>query len=746
MLFRTALALGVLLAFSDALSRQKRIVGGYPSLVPESDGFNVSQQSDNSGDSETDENNVIQVQDDYRSATVTGVEEPEGYQAYKGIRYAEPPVGRLRFQRPSFLRLSGEVDATKFGSPCPQLSSDGSGLVGSEDCLFLNVFTPLKKLNNSNIPVLIWIHGGGFFSGSALQYGPAHLVKNNIIVVTIQYRLGSLGWLTSNLKLLPGNVGLFDMSAAVQWVKDYINHFNGDPERIVVSGQGSAASAVTLLTMSDFTKGMISGIVAMSGSPLSAFAVDPAPKQTYQNMTMLLGCDQSVPLQAIRCLQMLSIQTIINADYKYQNTKLGKEGYLTGLGSLLNVGPAVEGHNDGRFLPNFILDSPLRLLKKHKLPKIPMLTGVNKLETKSGILGKYRNQVIDNLNKIPDYVNKVLPQKVLNTNTGLFKNGSVNNALKHLFENIDYLNLFTSRLETGVKEFTKVMQGTTDALFNLPAFFTSHLWSTRSSAYFYSFEHKPSMKSPGKWFLPSILGNPNKEVSKNDGTNSQHVEDNGEPGHGDELIYLYDVRSIEGKQISGTELKDKKDIEMRDNFTSLVAEFVKNGKPKLKILGDEWPSFTSSKQSDYVVLGENSRIENKFRFCEMGLWGGVPDILQSTYCNLPGISDILKTVPDLLQNGVLGDVTEGAVNLLSLNTIDGLLKNGNNGLLGTNNNGLLSTNNNGLLGTHNNGLLGTNNNGIRGTLGVKKPDATTKTPNLNTQKPTNILSGLGVLG
>lgn len=73
----------------------------------------------------------------------------------------------------------------------------------------------------------------------------------------------------------------------------------------------------------------------------------------------------------------------------FQSAKLLKEGYLTGLGSLLNVGPAVEGNNDGRFLPFILVDSPLRLLKKHKLPAIPMLTGVNKLETKSGILGKY---------------------------------------------------------------------------------------------------------------------------------------------------------------------------------------------------------------------------------------------------------------------------------------------------------------------------------------------------------------------
>lgn len=92
-------------------------------------------------------------------------------------------------------------------------------------------------------------------------------------------------------------------------------------------------------------------------------------------------------------------------------------------------------------------------------------------------------------------------------------------------------------------------------------------------------------------------------------------------------------------------------------------------------MGDEWPSFTSSKQSDYVILDENSRIENKFRFCEMGLWGGVPDILQSSFCNLPGISNILNTVPDLLNNGVLGDVTEGTVNLLGnpIKALEGLI-------------------------------------------------------------------------
>lgn len=150
-------------------------------------------------------------------------------------------------------------------------------------------------------------------------------------------------------------------------------------------------------------------------------------------------------------------------------------------------------------------------------------------------------------------------------------------------------------------------------------------------------------------------------------------------------------------------------------------------------MGDEWPTFTSSKQSDYVVLDENPRIQNKFRFCEMGLWGGVPDILQSKDCDLPGISDILKTVPGLINNDILGEVAEGTVNLLGnpLNKISGLLQPSNtqNGLLGGN---LLNNNKNGQ-----NGLLG----GVTGTLGIKQEN---KKPSVVTQKP-NPLGGLSNL-
>ncbi|XP_050433145.1 carboxylesterase 4A [Adelges cooleyi] len=677
------------LALCQANLRIKRIVGGYPALVPEGDGVpndineKINKTNDNNiiqPSSSTTVNNIIYVQDQYRTAEILGVEEPEGVCAFKGIRYAEPPVGRLRFQRPVFIPLNGKYEATKYGPPCPQLSSDNRGIVGSEDCLFLNVFTPLKKNCKKNYPVMIWIHGGGLNSGSALQYGVSHLVKKDVIVVTIQYRLGSLGWITNNLKELSGNMALFDMRIAIKWTKEYISFFNGDPERIVLAGQGSGASAATLLSMTDFTKGMLSGVFALSGSPVSPFAVDSKPEITYSNITKLMGCNQAVGLEVVKCLQMLSLKDIISADTKFENMKISNEGYLTGLANLLSTGPVVEGKNDGRFLPFLLLDTPLNLMKMNRIPKIPILTGVNKLETKSGILGKYRAQVQEKLTQIPDYINKVLPNNILKSNSGLFKNGNVNNVLQSLFENNNYLKLVSSSLGNTVKDFEKVVQGTTDALFNLPAFFTSHLWSKHSSSYFYSFEYKSkSFKTPGKWFLPNILGAHNKDNVKNDVGNTHNSakkdEDTGEPGHGDELIYLYDVRSIEGMPIPGSELKDQSDIEMRDNFTSLVAEFIHHGKPRLSKLDDEWPSFTSAKRSDYVILSENSRIEKKFRFCEMGLWGGLPDILQSSYCNFPGISDILKTVPDLLKEGVLGDVTSNAINALSnpLNKIAGLV-------------------------------------------------------------------------
>lgn len=109
-------------------------------------------------------------------------------------------VNNINLQRATPVRLEGDINATAWGPPCPQLSNDGTNkIVGSEDCLFLNVFTPSLPDLNDGYPVLIWIHGGGFTRGSACQYEMRNLINKKMVVVSIQYRLGSLGNLRETL-------------------------------------------------------------------------------------------------------------------------------------------------------------------------------------------------------------------------------------------------------------------------------------------------------------------------------------------------------------------------------------------------------------------------------------------------------------------------------------------------------------------------------------------------------------------
>lgn len=151
--------------------------------------------------------------------------------------------------------LQGDIDATKLPSPCIQPVPGKNKTVGSEDCLFLNIFTPELPTGTEGLPVIVWIHGGGFRFGSASQYGVRHLIGKRIIIVSIQYRLGSLGFLSTGTREMPGNVALWDMALATQWVRNYIGFFGGNPFRIVIMGHDTGASSALLVALSNIAKG-----------------------------------------------------------------------------------------------------------------------------------------------------------------------------------------------------------------------------------------------------------------------------------------------------------------------------------------------------------------------------------------------------------------------------------------------------------------------------------------------------------
>jgi para-nitrobenzyl esterase len=200
--------------------------------------------------------------------------------AFMGLPYAAAPVGDLRWKAPEPpAKWKGERDATKYGAHCSQgmvfadmVFQDG---VASEDCLFLNVYAPADAKTKSKLPVMFWIHGGGYAGGASSE--PRHngdfLPTKGVVLVTMNYRLGVFGFLATadmakEANGAAGNYGLLDMVAALQWVKANINKFGGDPENVTIFGESAGSFAVSTLMASPAAKGLFQKAIGESGGAL----------------------------------------------------------------------------------------------------------------------------------------------------------------------------------------------------------------------------------------------------------------------------------------------------------------------------------------------------------------------------------------------------------------------------------------------------------------------------------------------
>lgn len=188
---------------------------------------------------------------------------------YLGIPYAVPPVGSLRWTPPQpFGRWHGVFQATQFGNFCTQ-----PGL-GSEDCLYLNVYTPHQRKNSHKhhgLPVMVWIHGGSLVTGGGGFYDPTRIIEQSgVIVVTINYRVGLFGFFAHPAidaeGHLNGNYGLMDQQLAMRWVKRNINAFGGDPNRITIFGESAGGQSVYSNLASPTAAGLFQRAISESGS------------------------------------------------------------------------------------------------------------------------------------------------------------------------------------------------------------------------------------------------------------------------------------------------------------------------------------------------------------------------------------------------------------------------------------------------------------------------------------------------
>uniref|UniRef100_T1HI60 COesterase domain-containing protein n=1 Tax=Rhodnius prolixus TaxID=13249 RepID=T1HI60_RHOPR len=238
--------------------------------------------------------------------------------SFLNVRYAQPITAH--FQDP--VPLAAEPIQFYNGTDlpvCVQIDpiSDPEKVIGQQDCLFLNIYT---HQTNGSVPVMLWIHGGGwnFGSGNEEYFGPGALMDEDIVLVTINYRIGPLGFASLEDEILPGNYGLKDQAEAIKWVHKNIHNFGGDPQMITLFGQSVGAASV-LYHMKGKLAERIRGGIAQSGSSLSPWA--KGPPGAVRRMTLRLaenaGCKQTTTKEIADCLRLLAPEKLVEASKRF---------------------------------------------------------------------------------------------------------------------------------------------------------------------------------------------------------------------------------------------------------------------------------------------------------------------------------------------------------------------------------------------------------------------------------------------
>lgn len=295
---------------------------------------------------------------------------------FLGIPYARPPIGNLRFKPPQPVAAYDDLQALEFGSICPQHAFNGevtSEIVGNEDCLFLNIFTislPQNETSAKLKPVMLWIHGGAFVFGSSNIYDPAPLIKKNVVVVTINYRLGGLGFLTFGNDIVGGNMGIRDQIAAVQWTFSFIQYFGGDPTKITIFGESAGAISVNAIQLSPKSLGLISGAIIQSGTML-AYRTDAEvnkPERIAAKLASVFNCTStSYDSAMLDCLQDISIEDfLVQTKVSLQIEEKETDEFERGIWQ-----PVVDSYSSDPVIPV----DPLTALSRGQFNRVPIITG-----------------------------------------------------------------------------------------------------------------------------------------------------------------------------------------------------------------------------------------------------------------------------------------------------------------------------------------------------------------------------------
>jgi len=317
-----------------------------------------------------------------------GIEADANTWAWLGIPYAKPPVGELRWKAPQDPEpWGGARECTEFCSECTQQAMGQTWvpldyIVGSEDCLYLNIWRP--QSDETALPVYFWIHGGSNNFGTVKDYNGAGIAgKLNMVVVVIQYRLGPLGWFThpslrsgENAYEDSGNFGTLDTIKALEWVQNNIAFFGGDPSNVTIAGESAGAHNVTNLLISPLGAGLFHRAISESGG-MSTVSVDTGVKMANDTIEMLLVADGTAANKFWAALYRI---TMTDAEIEeYLRGKSAEDIINAQIDETTGSMDTHSAYEDGAVVPGSVISA----IESGDYNKVPIVLGSNEYEVKS---------------------------------------------------------------------------------------------------------------------------------------------------------------------------------------------------------------------------------------------------------------------------------------------------------------------------------------------------------------------------